>query len=221
MNLSITRINLGFVNAYLIPAGDGFILVDTGVSDVWNRLETELINLKCLPSKIKLVVLTHGDSDHCGNCRTLQEKYGIKIAIHEGDLDMIRSGKAPARHASSLFGKILLKLGSRMAPQPAGFEPDIYLHNGQTLESFGSTTRIIHTPGHTAGSIVLLTEDGSLIVGDTFLNRRKPKPAELIHDDVALQKSLAEIRKLKAEMVYPGHGDPFSFQKLLDISPQV
>jgi len=43
MDQSILRIDMGFVNAYLLQAGEGYILVDTGIGDVWTKLESELL----------------------------------------------------------------------------------------------------------------------------------------------------------------------------------
>ncbi|MHB8089900.1 MAG: MBL fold metallo-hydrolase, partial [Anaerolineaceae bacterium] len=64
MEKLILRIDMGFVNAYLLQAGEGFILVDTGIGDVWTKLESELLLQGCLPERLKLVILTHGDMDH-------------------------------------------------------------------------------------------------------------------------------------------------------------
>jgi len=98
------------------------------------------------------------------------------------------------------------------------FEPNILLEDGQTLEAYGLSAKVIHTPGHTPGSITLLTSDSALIVGDTFSNRRKPQSASIIENDEELQKSLLRIKDLKAQMVYPGHGNPFPFEDLLKIT---
>ncbi|HVN48678.1 MAG TPA: MBL fold metallo-hydrolase, partial [Bacteroidota bacterium] len=56
-----------FVNAYLLNVQDGFILIDTGFSMHWPRLEKELLHAGCLPDRLKLVLITHGDVDHIGN----------------------------------------------------------------------------------------------------------------------------------------------------------
>lgn len=71
MNTEPQVITLGFVNAFLIPAGDGYVLIDTGMDPQWEPLESQLLKAGCLPDKLKLVVLTHGDLDHTGNCAKL------------------------------------------------------------------------------------------------------------------------------------------------------
>ena len=85
MNGNIKIINLDFVNAFLLKVKDGYILIDTGLPYQWGRLEKELISADCLPGSLKLVIITHGDWDHIGNCARLQEKYKVKIAMHSAD----------------------------------------------------------------------------------------------------------------------------------------
>jgi len=87
---SIKLIKLFFVNAFLVRMKEGFVLIDAGMASYWKKLEKELISAGCLPDKLKLVILTHGDSDHAGNCRRLQERYGSKIAMHQDDGPIIR-----------------------------------------------------------------------------------------------------------------------------------
>jgi len=50
----------------------------------WETLENKLTTAGCLPGKLKLVIITHGDFDHTGNCAKLQQKYNCKIAMHKG-----------------------------------------------------------------------------------------------------------------------------------------
>ena len=212
----IQLMNLGFVNAYLLQAGDGYILVDTGIAQHWDRLEKELLKAGCLPSKLKLVAITHGDFDHTGNCARLQKKYKARIAMHEADADMVKSGKPLKRQTRGLMAKVFQLVG-RLMGRRGGFEtfqPDILLKDGQSLIEYGLAAQIIHTPGHTKGSIAILTETGHLIIGDTISNRAKPGIAPYIQDMQELRDSVAKLKRLKAAMVYPGHGKPFPFSAL-------
>ncbi len=72
MTSEIKTINLGHVNCYLVKTGDGFILIDTGWATKRTELEKELESAGCKPGNLKLVILTHGDSDHVGNCTYLR-----------------------------------------------------------------------------------------------------------------------------------------------------
>ncbi len=63
MTSEIKTINLGLVNCYLVKTGDGFFLIDTGWATKRTELEKELESAGCKPGNLKLVILTHGDSD--------------------------------------------------------------------------------------------------------------------------------------------------------------
>ena len=89
------------------------------------------------------------------------------------------------------------------------FKPDIFLSDGQSLEEYGVSAKVIHIPGHTPGSIGILTSEGDLFVGDTFVNRTKPEAAQLIENAAQLEHSLEILKKMNIKTVYPGHGEPF------------
>jgi len=63
----IVPLKTGMVNCYLIKSGEGFILVDTGISLSRAVLNRELEKNGCVPGKLKLIIMTHGDIDHSGN----------------------------------------------------------------------------------------------------------------------------------------------------------
>ena len=86
------------VNCYLVQTGAGFFLVDTGMAKKQACLDHELEQSGCRPGDLKLIILTHGDSDHSGNSAHLRERYGAKIAIHRGDLESIRCATGETRH---------------------------------------------------------------------------------------------------------------------------
>ena len=67
MDYTVNVISLDFVNAYLVKAKEGFLLIDTGLPNHRERLEKELLSAGCLPDTLKLIILTHGDWDHTGN----------------------------------------------------------------------------------------------------------------------------------------------------------
>lgn len=213
MEKPILRIDMRFVNAYLLQAGDGYILVDTGIGDVWTKLESELLLRGCLPERLKLVILTHGDTDHAGNCKKLQDKYGVSIAMHQGDRNMVSTGQPRRRSANTLTGKLMALAAVKMKDTSGCFEPNLYLEDGQSMQEFSLDATVIHTPGHTRGSISILTAEGDLIVGDTLSNRKKPKTADLFEDETMLKTSLLKLRGLQAKTVYPGHGKPFPFEQ--------
>jgi glyoxylase-like metal-dependent hydrolase (beta-lactamase superfamily II) len=217
VNERIKTIELDFVNAYLVEADGGFVLIDTGMGLHWARLEAELRALGCLPEKLKVVIITHGDLDNVGNCAILQRKYNAQIAMHAGDSAMVEDGALPKRRSRTLSGMLFswlarLRMGNMTAVR---FKPDILLSDGQGLsKAYGFKAKIVHIPGHTKGSIGILTKEGNLFVGDTLVNKEKPETAMYIENAAELKASIEKLKGFKVKMVYPGHGKPFSMDRI-------
>ena len=221
MSDNVKIISLDFVNAYLLKAKEGFVLIDTGLPYQWEMLEKELISAGCLPDKLKLVVITHGDWDHTGNVTNLREKYNVKCAMNAGDVPQVENGVMLKRSVRPLMYKIFfafrmlkLKLNKDKMNIPK-FKPDIILTDGQSLEEYGLTAKTIHIPGHTPGSMGVLTAEGDLFSGDMFVNRKKPDSAQIIENRTQLKDSLERMKKMNIKTVYPGHGRPFEMQEFL------
>lgn len=222
--MEIRHLSLGMVNAYLIKTAQGIILVDTGLAMGRSKFEQALAKEGVKPGEIKLVIATHGDLDHIGNCAYLQKKYGLKIAVHDGDADLCRTGKriSNRKRKSSMLSRIRWSILNALLIKPLmkkfplePFEPDIILYDGYDFGNIGFEAKVIHIPGHTCGSIGILTADGDFLSGDTLSNRKKPSVADIVEDETALSTSLEKIRSLKIRNVYPGHGKPFSMTELI------
>jgi hydroxyacylglutathione hydrolase len=220
MQQEIKTINLGGVNCYLVNTEKGFILVDTGLADKRTTLEKALEQAGCVPGKLDLIILTHGDIDHSGNCAYLRTKYGTKIAIHPADTEMVKSGQLlKDRKVTSLLLRTIQFLSkssfTKMMDQFERFTPDLFLEEGQRLDDYGFNASVLHIPGHTPGSIALLSAAGDLICGDTLQNYTKPLPTVIIADTVQLAESVKRLKNSPARMVYPGHGKPFPMSLFL------
>ena len=160
--------------------------------------------------------MTHGDSDHADNAAFLREKYGAKIAIHADDAGMVERGdmgwnrKAKSDRTSLAF-KILIRVFPLFI-KPAKFKvfkPDLTIDENFDLSKFGLDARVIHLPGHSRGSIGILTAEGDLICGDFVYNMAG---FNLINDLTAHDQSRDKLRKMQIRTVYPGHGRPISIQ---------
>lgn len=215
MEENIKTINLGFVNVFLVKLKDGFILIDTGISNKWTELEKRLILEGCLPNNLKLVILTHGDTDHIGNAKKLQDKYKSKVAISKADFDLIEKGIIQKRKVKRLLFKIiysillfLMKFHKNKENKNL-FTPNLFLNDNNSLKKYGFNAKVISLPGHTVGSIAILTDKKDIFVGDTLENRKKPLSAQIIENEEDLKKSIEKIEKLDIRTVYPGHGKPF------------
>ena len=205
---------LGSVNCYLIETEAGFILIDTGCSNKRAELEKRLESAGCRPGDLKLIVLTHGDFDHAGNAAYLRKKFGARIAMHHGDSGMVERGDMfwNRRRGNILLGtiaRILFRFGRKER-----FSPDLYVDEGYDLSEYGLDAKVLHLPGHSKGSIGILTADGDLFCGDLFENRDKPVLSSIMDDLTAAKASVEKLKALKIRTVYPGHGKPFLMEEL-------
>lgn len=218
MQGDIRTINYGSVNCYLIRVGEGFLLIDTGLPSKRTKLEQELEAAGCTRGKLRLIVLTHGDYDHAGNAAYLREKYGSKIAIHAGESGKVEradwtwgmKAKPDKFPLAYRFMSFFIRPG-----QFDKFKPDLYVEDGQSLSEYGYDAQVVFLPGHTMGSVGVLTTDGILFCGDLMDNMRKPGLEFFIDDLAAANSSVRKLDGLKIKTVYPGHGKPFSWQQLL------
>jgi len=206
---------LGNVNCYLIETDTGCILIDTGGSNKRTNIEKELESAGCNPGNFKLIVLTHGDFDHTGNAAYLRKKFGTKIAMHNDDSGMAERGDMfwNRRKGNILLGtiaRILFRFGKKER-----FRPDLYMEDGYDLSEYGFDAEVLHIPGHSKGSIGILTAYGDLFCGDLFENREKPALNSIMDDLTAANATVEKLKKLRIKTVYPGHGKPFSMEPFM------
>jgi glyoxylase-like metal-dependent hydrolase (beta-lactamase superfamily II) len=212
----ITQINLGGVNCYLVRTEGGFVLIDAGFAARRKALVRRLGDAGCRPGDLDLVILTHGDADHAGNCVFLRERYGAKVGMYDEDVAMVeqgdmRLGRKPEPDRVSTVFRLLSALDRTSAFER--FQPDILLHNNQDLSAFGFRATVVHLPGHSRGSIGVLAEDGALFCGDLLTSFFRPRYHFLIDDMAAARDSVKRLEAMGVSMVYPGHGRPFRMDR--------
>ncbi len=216
MTESIRTLTFRWVNAYLVKTDAGFVLIDTAMSSNRATIERELRAAGCNPGDLRLIVITHGDPDHSGNASYLRAKHGAKIAMHKaetaaverGNMFLSRGSLPPLRRVMKpLMSLFRLRKRDR-------FTPDLCLEDGDRLTEYGLDATILHVPGHSAGSIAVLTDDGSFFSGDFLENRTRPSIATLVDDAEALKASFERVKTLDIRTVYPGHGKPFTMDEI-------
>lgn len=173
-------------NCYILTSSNEAIVVDPG----W---EGEKILSRLGDAELKAIILTHGHFDHVTAAGMLKEAKNARIFIHERDIYLLKS----LRYQLSRFG----------IEKDVEIEPDGFMEDGDELKLGGSLIEVIHTPGHTPGSICLLWE-GKLFSGDTLFKGafgRVDLPGGDYND---LIKSIRKLLNLPDEtLVFPGHGD--------------
>jgi len=213
-------INLSGVNCYLLRTGDGFVLIDTGLAAKRAELVRQLAVAGCAPGNLRQVILTHGDVDHAGNFAYLRAMFGAQIAMHCGDAGMVEHGDMSWNRKTkpdkiTVMGRLLVKMGGMVVRFSGAqgsvdtFSPDILLEDGQHLSGHGLDAIVRQIPGHSKGSIGIITASGALFCGDFLMNMLRPAPHFMIDDLGDFDASLAKLRSFSVGIVYPGHGKPF------------
>ena len=204
---SIRTLAFRWVNAYLVETETGFVLIDTGFISNRAQLDKMLGAAGCRPGDLKLIVVTHADPDHSSNAATLREKYGAKIAMHKAEEEAVKQGdmflsRGPLPPLRRWMLKPLVALfGLRKRNR---FTSDLYLEDGDRLTEYGLDATILHVPGHSAGSIAVLTADGAFLSGDFLENRTRPSIATLVDDAEALKAGFERVKKLDIRIRLPG-----------------
>jgi glyoxylase-like metal-dependent hydrolase (beta-lactamase superfamily II) len=207
------------VNCYLVNAGDGFILIDTGRDKKRQNIERELKKAGCKRGNLKLILLTHGDFDHSANAAYFREKFDTKIAMHFDDAGMVERGdmtwnrNRPNIFIRTLFG-LLIKLR-----ESDRFTPDFYIEDGDDLSEYGFEAEVLSIPGHSKGSVGFLAAEGDLFCGDLLANTDKPAVWSIIDDAEAANASVEKLKRFDIKTVYPGHGEQFPMEAFIKNYP--
>jgi glyoxylase-like metal-dependent hydrolase (beta-lactamase superfamily II) len=213
----LRRIGSDIVNSYLIVDGDDVTIVDAGLPGYWRLLEAELAAIGKTMDNVRALVLTHGDTDHIGFAARLYREKGIAAHIHPADVERAR---LTVKKPNSGWGPVKVRpfVGFLWySARRGGFRipPAEHLQtfaDGDVLDVPGRP-RIIHTPGHTPGSVAVhVPMVDAVFLGDAMTTRNVltgvtgPKPAPFtLRPDEAIT-SLDRIEALDATWVLPGHG---------------
>ena len=204
---------LGSVNCYLVGTGTGHVLIDTGASNKRTELRNELESAGCKPGDLLLIVLTHGDFDHTGNAAYLREKFGTQIAMSKDDAGMAEQGDMFWNRSS---GNTLIRIVAPILfgfPKSNRFAPDLYLEEWDDFSEYGFDAQVLSLPGHSKGSIGILTASGDLFCGDLLENDKEPAFNAIMDDPAAARASVEMLSDLEISTVYPGHGRPFPMDR--------
>lgn len=219
---------LGMINCYLIKGKYKHVLVDTGVPSSEKKILKQLQKHKISLEDIGLLVISHGHIDHFGSVKKLKDILKVPVLIHDADKIAIQTGKSLSEtlKPNHSFWKKFLKprlLKGKALP----CEPDIIVKDDEEydLSSYGIQGKVIHTPGHTPGSLSVILDDGQAIImdlassglflGGIIMNSRMKHPP--FHDNLEhVKSSINHILSLPTQIFYLGHGNPVSRKSLIN-----
>jgi glyoxylase-like metal-dependent hydrolase (beta-lactamase superfamily II) len=168
-------------NIYVFAEDNGISLVDTGSGMVPNTVGAQLEQLGLKIERVVRVVMTHGHTDHIGGLVEICEHSSPEILVHENDADDLKS---------------------------LGITSIDCLKDGDVVRLGRRDLRVLHTPGHTEGS-VCLHDNVLILTGDTAFPGGYFGRTDLPSGDwKKLVDSLDRLSRLDVRVMLPGHGEP-------------
>jgi len=159
------------------------------VIDPGDDMARILKELEKLELSCAVILLTHGHPDHYGAALQLSETVKAKVYLHPED------------------------------QQFYGLKADAELADGQALKFGSLTLQVLHTPGHTPGSVCFIDEE-NLFAGDTLFCGSVGRTDLPGGDGEKMNDSLEKIKQLPPALkLYPGHGEPGYLEEELETNP--
>ncbi len=187
-------------------------LVDTGFLGSSAQVTDFIHSLGRSVAEISLIIITHNHFDHAGGLTELSKLTRAKVAVHQADI-----GDSEAHLPFAGVIRRLLRVPPFSALRSAfsirASEVDILLEGGEVLKPLGDLM-VVHTPGHTPGSISLFSSRNRLLIGGDALSKRRQSP-RLPHrlastDYSRAMDSVKEIGRLDFDILCFGHGRPLT-----------
>ena len=178
LKIDVKELGIYFVNCYLIreEQSKSCVVIDPG-----GHANKVLKYLDDNGLTLEAILLTHGHFDHVGAVKELHEKTLCKVYLHTDDLMLPENFTSGSLFYTHEYGE------------------------GDVLEMAGLTIKVMHTPGHTEGSVCLLVDD-VIFSGDTLFCHSCGRTDLPGGDPDAIMKSLARLKALEGDYrVLPGH----------------
>lgn len=178
---------------YLICLDGRAALVDAGCGHRGDRLAANIRACGVVPDQVDVLLLTHCHFDHAGGAADLRDRYNCTVVAHALDADALETGNH-LRTAAEWYGAV-------MAPLAV----DVRLTGPRHRIQLGSRPLdVIHTPGHTPGSMVIMVDsDGQRVLFGQDIHG--PLHDDFASDAAAYRQSLARLADLGADILCEGH----------------
>ncbi|NPA47889.1 MAG: MBL fold metallo-hydrolase [Thermococci archaeon] len=175
-------------NVYLVIRDGKVALIDTGLPGEHEKVIRYLDGLGFAPEDVDLIVLTHSHHDHAGSLMELKELTGAKVAAHREEIPRLTE-------------KVLKWSGRRI-------DVEVPLEDGDEIAGL----RVVHSPGHTPGSIVLHSRALRAIFPGDLVYEEEGRLHEIPHryslDPEMNREAIKNVLRLDFEHVLPSHGRP-------------
>lgn len=199
---------------YVLLEQDRVVVIDTATPGRAGAIGRHLNSLGYPPEAVDEIWLTHADIDHMGSVAALKERSGARLVVHLADAPLVE-GRAdrkmgPVAMAGTYQPVFNWAIRRVIRYQPASV--DCPVEDGDNLGSW----RVVHVPGHTAGSVCFYHPERKIIIVGDAINHRRGRlgrpPAMFTPDPAQARASIAMIAALDFEICCFGHGPPLMEQ---------
>ena len=216
MGTRIDTARVGVTNVYVLR-DRGTVLIDPAGPAGSGVVPRGVMDLLGTPPRLDLIIVTHPHWDHVGAAVPLHEATGAPIAVHRADMEWLREGKLVWPKGVTKWGKFFrTAVAPLMLPfvRVPAIAPDLVLEDdGLDLQPYGIEGRVVHTPGHSPGSVSVVLPSGEAFVGDLAMNGPPmclhPSFGVFAHQPELVPASWRRLLELGVRTVYPAHGRPF------------
>ncbi len=196
----------------VVVGDDGVALVDTGAPGSFGAIASGLKSLGLSLGQVRWIYLTHYHPDHSGSLGRLARETGAMVAMHKVEWPLLSGERpAPSPFRNPIVARLTDPIVRRMYDNPAN--ADLLLADGDELPLDSQRkVQVVHTPGHTLGSISLFVlPQKVLIVGDALqyrFGRISPPAASVTQNSAQAMQSVRKLLAMDFETICFGHFPP-------------
>jgi hydroxyacylglutathione hydrolase len=204
----IIQVMHGRSNVFLLTNGEKNILIDSTVSRLWSKLQRRLERLGI--SKIDYLILTHAHFDHAGNANRVKNRFNALVMVQKQEANYLSKGDNILPNGTTIFTRLIVNIFGKRLFSRFKYEPchhDFSVDSYFDLKGCGFNAYLMHTPGHTIGSMSVIVDNEIAIVGDTLYGVFKSSVFPPYAEDTELMiQSWGKLLETNCSVFLPSHG---------------